>query len=495
MVRRKNARLVLILAIALALVAGGPPAQAKGSSAKAKQQPALKWEACEDAPAVQCSTLRVPLDWSRPKGPEVSLALTRLPARDRERRVGSLLFNCGGPGCPGAQVVKLAPDVFTPRLRERFDIVGFDPRATGESTPVRCGLPSFDPSIPRYPDTEADFQRLLDFNRALARSCREMTGPYLMHVASPEVVRDIEAIRAGLRDGKLNWLGLSYGTMLGALYAERYPKRIRTLALDGMLDRGLSEPGMLGAEARAAEDGFERWSAWCTTSPECPLRGQDVLRIWDDLIAAANRSPIPASNVGRGVTGEEIQNNTNSNYLLFTRPNAFATVSWLSIGPAIVSALNGDASDFATLTGEPPTDPAYGERAIECLEFPVQAGSFAAFMGRTRIARIIAPHLGGANQTGRLISNCLGWPRPPRNPRHFLDIEGAPPSLIVNATHDPSTSYVWALSVQAQIPRSVLLTRDGDGHTSYLSSSCAQEAIDRYLIERVLPDPGTVCLD
>jgi pimeloyl-ACP methyl ester carboxylesterase len=495
MANSASARLALILGIVLALVPGGPPAQAKRSSAKAKQQPALTWEACEDAPAVQCSTLRVPLDWSRPEGPEVSLALTRLPASDRERRVGSVLFNCGGPGCPGAQVVKLAPDVFTPRLRERFDIVGFDPRATGESTPVRCGLPSFDPSIPRYPGNEADFQRLLDFNRALARSCSEMTGPYLMHVGAPEVVRDMEAIRAALGDGKLNWLGLSYGTMLGALYAERYPKRIRTLVLDGALDRGLSEPGMLGAETRASADEFERWAAWCQTSPECPLQGQDVLRIWDDLIAAANRSPIPASNVGRGVTGEEIQNFTDDNYLIFKRPTAFGPDSWLSIGPAIVKALNGDASDFAYPIGEPPTNPFYGERAIECLDWPVQARTFAELTGRITIARIISPHLGGAAQTGRIISSCLGWPRPKTDPRHFLDINGAPPSLIVNATHDPSTSYVWALSMQAQIPGSVLLTRDGDGHTSYLSSSCAQEAIDRYLIERVLPDPGTVCLD
>jgi pimeloyl-ACP methyl ester carboxylesterase len=495
MARSTRVRLALILGVAVAVLPAGGPAQAQGSSVKAKSRPALKWAACEDAPAVQCSTLRVPLDWSRPRGPKVSIALTRLPARDRQRRVGSVLFNCGGPGCPGAQVVKLRPEVFTPLLRERFDIVGFDPRATGESTPVKCGLPAFDPTLPTYPANEADYRRLVEFNKALARSCRKMTGSYLMNVASPAVVRDIEAIRASLRDGNLNWLGLSYGTMLGALYAERYPKRIRTLALDGALDRGLSEPGMLGAEATAAEDGFERWAAWCAGSPECPLQGQDVLRVWDDLITAANRSPIPAAGLGRGVTGEDIQNATDSDYLLFKRPTAFAPVSWLSIGPAIVKALHGDASDFATQVGEPPTDPAYGERAIECLEFPVQTRSFAEFIGRTTIARIIAPHLGGANQTGRLISKCLGWPRPRGNPRHFLHVEGAPPSLIVNATHDPSTSYVWALSMQAQIPRSVLLTRDGDGHTSYLSSPCAQEAIDRYLIERVLPRPGSVCLD
>jgi pimeloyl-ACP methyl ester carboxylesterase len=207
----------------------------------------LRWDACEGTPGVQCATLRVPLDWSRPRGAKVNLALTRLRATDRRRRIGSVVFNCGGPGCPSAQLVKSAPELFTARLRSRFDIVGFDPRATGESTPIRCGRPSFDPTIPRFPDTEADFQRLLAFNRALARSCRRMSGRYLMKVGDPEVVRDIEAIRKALRDGKLNWLGLSYGTMLGALYAERYPTRIRALALDGALDRALSEPGMLGS--------------------------------------------------------------------------------------------------------------------------------------------------------------------------------------------------------------------------------------------------------
>jgi pimeloyl-ACP methyl ester carboxylesterase len=456
----------------------------------------LKWATCEGVPGAQCATLRVPMAWSRPKGAKVDLALTRLRATDRSHRIGTVLFNCGGPGCPTAQLLKANPDVITARLRERFDIVGFDPRGTGESTPVKCGLPPFDPSIPAFPDTKADYSRLLEFNRALARSCKMQTGSYLMHVGAPEVVRDMEAIRAALGDGKLNWLGLSYGTMLGALYAERYPKHIRTMALDGALDRALSEPGMLGAEARTAEDVFERWAAWCTESPECPLQGQDVLGIWDDLIASANSSPIPASKAGVALTGEEIQNVVDENFLLFKRPTAFGPVSWLSFGPAIVEAMNGDASGFAPspIPGPgPPSESAYATTAIECLDFPVEARTFAEFTDRIDFARIVAPHLGGAVQTGRIISSCVGWPRPKTDPRHFLDINGAPRTLIVNATHDPSTSYVWALSMQAQIPRSRLLTRDGDGHTSYLSSPCAQQAIDRYLIQRVLPPAGAVC--
>jgi pimeloyl-ACP methyl ester carboxylesterase len=486
-----------------ALIAVSPPSGARGATgapigaaraqAKIWRAPKVTWKACEGAPGVQCSTLYVPLDWSRPRGTEVSLAMTRIPASDQKRRIGTVVFNCGGPGCASAQAVKLVPGLFTPALRRRFDIVGFDPRGTGDSTPVRCGL-ALDPRIPRFPRNETQYRRLLRFNRALARSCETMTGSYLMHVGAVDVVRDMEAIREALRDGKLNWLGLSYGTMLGAEYAERYPGRIRAMVLDGALDRALSEPGMLAEEARTAEDVFVRWAAWCHQSPKCPLHRRDVLRVWDHLIATANRSPIPAAGVPGGLTGVEIQNITDENYLLFKRPNLFARASWLSLGPAIVKALHRDASGFVGPVPPPsPTNPAYGVRAISCLDWPTQARNLAEFTDRTTIASIIAPHLGGATQTLGIISDCLGWPRPRADPRHFLHINGAPPALIVNALHDPSTSYTWALNMQAQMPRSVLLTRDGDGHTSYLSSPCAQKAIDRYLIHLALPRPGTVC--
>jgi len=462
-------------------------------TARGWHAPHLTWRACQGAASVQCATLQVPLDWSRPSGPEVTLALTRLLATDPTRRVGTVLFNCGGPGCPSAQAVKGTPALFTTRLRRRFDIVGFDPRGTGESTPVRCGLPGLDPSIPFYPDTQAGYLRLVAFNRALARSCEKLTGAYLMHVGAVDVVRDMEGIREALRDGKLNWLGLSYGTMLGSLYAERYPAHIRAIVLDGALDRALSEPEMLSEEARTAENEFVRWAAWCQHSVQCPLHGRDVIGIWDDLIAHANRSPIPVPSVHRDVTGTDIQQAVDSAYLLFKRPNVFSRISWLSLGPALVKALHGDASQFTGPMPPPPDNPAYGGLAIQCLDFPVHAANFAEFSDRIRNARIIAPHMGGAVQTGAILSECSGWPRPATDPQHFMHIKAAPPALVVNATHDPSTSYTWALSLQAEMPRSVLLTRDGDGHTSYLSSTCAQHAVDGYLINLTLPRPGTVC--
>jgi pimeloyl-ACP methyl ester carboxylesterase len=496
--QRAAAAVIAVVAVwSVALCAAVPASGGSGASMPARltargwHAPNLNWRGCQSAAGVQCATLRVPLDWSRPSGPEVTLALTRLLATDPTRRVGTLLFNCGGPGCPTAQVIKGAPDLFTAPLRQRFDIVGFDPRATGQSTPVRCGLPASGPITRLYPDTQAAYSRMVAFKRALARSCEKLTGAYLMHVGAVDVVRDMEGIREALRDGKLNWLGLSYGTMLGSLYAERYPAQIRAMVLDGALDRGLSEPEMLSEEARTSENELVRWANWCKGSVACPLHGRDVLGIWDGLIARANRSPIPAAAVHRRVTGSEIQYATETSYLLFKRPNALSPISWLSLGPAIVRALHGDASQFAGPV--PPPDTEYGTLAIACMDFPVQATNFPEFFDRIRIARIIAPHLGGATETGAILSGCTGWPHPPADPRHFPHIKGAPPTLIVNATHDPSTSYTWALSMQAEMPRSVLLTRDGDGHTSYLSSPCAQLAIDRYLINLTLPRPGAAC--
>jgi pimeloyl-ACP methyl ester carboxylesterase len=494
--RRRGIGVLRSIGISLALagvtVCVVPTGVASAAQVPRWRAPVLTWRPCEGAPQVQCSTLSVPMDWSHPLGPQIDLALTRLVATGPGKPLGTILFNCGGPGCPSAQVLKGAPNLFTPQLRQRFNIVAFDPRDTGESTRVKCGLPSLDLSIPRFPVRKSEYERLVAYNQSLARSCQKMTGAYLMNVGATDVVQDIEGIREALRDGKLNWLGLSYGTMLGAEYAERYPGNIRAMVLDGALDRALQEKVMLTEEASAAENGFTRWAAWCHRSSQCALHGQPVLQIWNRLVADANQSPIPTPGVPNGVNGVDIQNAADERFLLFKEPNALTQQTWASLGQAIVDALAGNATAFAPEVAPPPLS---GGRAIECLDFPVVAQGFKGFEASIAAARKLAPDLGGAVQTLRIISNCVGWPQPSVNPRHVLHIKGVPPTLIVNSTHDPSTPYIWARKLQAQIPRSVLLTRDGDGHTSYLTSPCAQAVIDRYLISLVLPRPGDVCHD
>jgi pimeloyl-ACP methyl ester carboxylesterase len=479
----------ILTSLALVATAFGAPA-----SDEPEPTAEIVWQPCPDTPAVQCGTLEVPLDWAHPHGEAISLALARRPAEDPAHRVGSLLFNPGGPGGAGVAWVERLPETFSPTLRQRFDIVGFDPRGVGRSTPVRCDLPTFDPTVSLFPTDAAGFQRLVERNLALGQSCQRETGPLLGHVDTTSAPRDIEAIRVALGDGQLNWLGLSYGTMLGAAYAELYPRRIRAMALDGNLEHSLPETVMLANEVMATEDAFNRFTVWCGRDASCPLHGADVALVYDELVAAADLTPIPASTANRGVSGEEIRFTTQS-YLLAKNPMVFSS-GWVGLGAAIDQARNGDASGFVTPVSTGQSDnPQSSARAIECLDFPAQSRSFEDLLARVTMVRVLAPHTGGGTETWKFVSGCIGWPEPPQNLPHRARIKGAPPMLLVNASHDPSTAYVWALGLEAQIPGSTLLTRDGEGHTSYITSDCARAAIDRYLVDLGLPPPGTVCTD
>jgi pimeloyl-ACP methyl ester carboxylesterase len=485
---RRGGGRVLVAALAVLPLLAAQSVLAAQSATAAPNRPAIGWQACADLPRLQCATLSVPLDWARPGGDTIGIALVRRPADDPAQRIGSLVINPGGPGTSGVQIVKaleFVPDLFPAGIEQRFDLVGFDPRGVGESAPVHCGLPVFDPAVSQFPTDEAGFRRLVAHNRALGASCRAATGPLLSHVDTTSAARDIEAIRAALGEGGLNFLGLSYGSMLGTAYAELFPRRIRAMALDGAVDHSLTEPAMLATEAAAAEDEFNRFARWCRREPSCPLAGQDVAGVYDRLVATANRSPIPAAAAGRAVNGQEIQANTQG-LLLFKDPGVISD-GWLGLAAAIVRARAGDASAFLT----PPDSGA--ALAIECQDFPAESRSFADLAARERLARAVSPHLGGSVQTWTIAAGCIGWPEPAANPPHRARVRQAPPTLIVNATHDPSTSYLWALSLHAQIPRSTLLTRIGDGHTSTLSSPCARATIDAYLIQRTLPRPGTTC--
>src|SRR5690242_17734946 len=255
-----------ILAVAATLYAFTLPAIAH--SAPATPLPAaLSWGSCGDKePAdLQCAELPVPLDYAEPGGGQITIGLNRLPATDPGLRLGSLVFDPGGPGGAGTAVVALAArgaPIFSPALRQRFDLIGFDPRGVGRSTPIRCDPTLWNQPVSLFPQDAAGFARLLAHNQALGDSCARLTGPLLGHVDTVSAARDIEAVRLALGEGKLNFFGVSYGSMLGAAYAELFPGNIRTMALDGALDHAMPPAGMLADEARAYEDALDRFFAW-----------------------------------------------------------------------------------------------------------------------------------------------------------------------------------------------------------------------------------------
>jgi pimeloyl-ACP methyl ester carboxylesterase len=464
-----------------------PMANGAGQAAgQPKQRPSIDWAPCATTPTAQCGTLKVPLDWSKPSGKQISLAVARRPADDSARRVGTLFFNPGGPG-DGAvdDVTERADIVFSPELRARFDLVGMDPRGVGNSTRARCGVPILAPDDTLFPRTEKQFNAMLRHNREVGLSCLHETGPLLGHLDTVSVARDHDALRIALGEDKVNWLGISYGTQLGANYGELFPRHTRAMVLDATLEHSLAEGKQVADEIISTEDSFERFSDWCDGAPECALRGEDVGAVFDRLVSAADRNPIPVDGALRPATGEDIRRETAAK-LRVKEPSIFGPdLSWAALSRALRQAIDGDASAFALPPVEYIQDQLASQAGNACMDYVPQVDSWAEMQQRMQLGRQLAPHLQGASETWQ-VNRCIGWPVPVANPPRTLDVRGVP-TLIVHAVHDSSDPYSWAHTLAAQIHGSSLLTRTGDGHTSYFTSACARSAMDRFLVTPKAP--------
>jgi pimeloyl-ACP methyl ester carboxylesterase len=431
---RLLSRLLAGLAAAVSLAATSPP------TAAAAPPPRIDWAPCGSAGAL-CGRLQVPLDWARPAGPSISVGVARLPAGDPSHRVGTLFWNPGGPGAPGLGAVAFFPTiVFSAALRARFDIVGFDPRGVGSSEPaVACTAPLADPTISLFPRDREQYERLVAHNRAVGESCLQASGPALGHLDTVSGARDVDAIRTALGEPHISWLGLSYGTMLGAQYGALFPDRVQRMVLDGALDHGLSMDRALASETAAVEDEFHRFVDWCEGTIACALHGQNVTAVWDGLLTRAERQPVGAA--GQQVTAEQIR------YVAQFAFNGLPEGGPL-LAQAIAAATNGDASFFfglfrAATTGSIAT--AY--RAITCLDFsPQLAGGFDQLRERIEQARQLAPHMGGSSEMWAVMASCISWPILPVDPQRPFRVADTPPILVVSNSHDDSTPLAWGES-------------------------------------------------
>jgi pimeloyl-ACP methyl ester carboxylesterase len=474
------------------LVAGLTVGAFTGAPASARA-PAftIAWAPCAEAPAVQCGTLLVPVDWAKPGGPRVPIAVARRPADHPAARIGTLFYNPGGPGDGGARYVMAAGTYFSATVLQRFDLVALDPRGMGNSVQARCQLNPIVPETTLFPRTEQQFNQLRRHNRDVGLNCLQHTGALLRHMDTVTVARDHEALRLALGVDQVSWLGISYGTQLAANYAEMFPRRTRAMVLDAALEHSKTEGMQVADEIASEESSFNRFARWCDTATTCALRGQDVAAVFDRLVAAADRHPIPAEGVLRPVTGEDIRMGTIS-FLTFKEPSIYGPdASWAGLSRALAAALAGNAAAFGVA---PPADvPQQGYFGIlgnACGDYVPEIGSWAEMQQRMRLGQQLAPHLQGASETWR-VNLCIGWPVPAANPPRALQVRGVP-ALMVHAVHDSSDPYIWAHSLAAQIEGIDLLTRTGDGHTSYYTSPCARAAIDQYLV-RPQAAPDRVC--
>jgi pimeloyl-ACP methyl ester carboxylesterase len=455
--------------------------------------PPVRWSDCSGG--FECGIVDVPRDYAHPTGPIVRLALIRLRASDPAHRIGSLVVNPGGPGESAVDFVRQgAIAVFSPEIRARFDIVGFDPRGVGSSTPIRC-VDTLDHFIPQdvTAASAASLADLLAGAKTFARQCGQRNADLLEHLSTAEVARDLDQVRAAVGDTRLTYAGFSYGTLIGEDYASLFPTHVRAMVLDGVIDPSLGEAALREGQAVAFEGALDRFLADCATRRDCALNaGGPPGPVFDALMRQIERHPVATPRLANRESVGPTQAWGAVLQSLYT-PSA-----WPVLADALAEARAGDAS-LLLLLGDPlrgrNPDGTYSNLsdaydAITCLDWPSPRDP-AAYSAMAARFTAVAPRV------GRLLAfndvECAFWPAPPARVPAPVRAPGAPPIVLVGSTGDPATPYAWAQQVGRQLPSAVLVTRVGEGHTGYILSRCVRDAIDAYLLTRSVPKVGLRC--
>ncbi len=455
----------------------------------------LAWRGCGGA--FECATLTVPLDYAHPEGSTLGLAVVRLPASKPDQRLGALVINPGGPGGSGVEYARAARGVFDAPVRQRYDIVGFDPRGVGASAPVECLTDAQTDayvSADQTPDDPGERRALERIARQFAAGCATRAADTYGHISTAAVARDVDVLRAALGEAKLNWFGASYGTFIGATYADLFPGSVGRMVLDGAIDPRLSNTDLTEGQAAGFEDALRRFVADCNRRTSCPLpAGVDagVARI-QQFFASLDARPLPTQldrplNQGLGMLAVL--------YYLY-----FPPTDWQQLRMGLQEAFAGDGTtlldmlDFRmqrTLGGKYKDNSIDALVAVNALDHRDRLTT-AEIAARAERSRAKAPTFGPYLAWSDLVYQY--WKVPPAMTPHAVSAPGAPPILVVGTTHDPATPYAWAQALADQLDSAVLLTRDGDGHTGYgMGSQCTDEAVDAYLVSGTTPPPGTVC--
>jgi pimeloyl-ACP methyl ester carboxylesterase len=517
--RRLMAALAIAAAFAVGCTSGGaaPKATAtvtsgRSASGRAVSQPAvqpvtlaqyyaqrLDWQPCDNG--FQCARLLVPFDYARPAWRQFSLPVVKLPAAGPAHRIGTLVINPGGPGGSGIEYAFSARSgEFSPAIRDRFDIVGFDPRGVGASVPaLRCmSGPQLDKFIATNdePASAGEFAAVISESKLYATECARNAAALLPYVGTANVARDMDVLRAALGESALTYLGKSYGTVLGASYAQQFPSRVRALVLDGAVDPALSGAQMDIAQAEGFESAFGQFAAWCVTQARCPfgrVSSGAVAKV-AGLIARANRQPLN-SELGTGQPANGAMLLSGIAAALYLRQE------WPILRDALSQSFSSDDGtvlvELADSLVERDPNGTYSnlsdvEMSVDCVDRPWPR-SLASWGAAAATAAKAAPLFGAALVWGSL--PCAYWPVPPSVPVVFHGrASGAHPILVVGDLHDPATPYQWAVALSRNLASGVLLGWNGEGHTSYMQgSSCVDGAVDDYLISLRLPRDGTIC--
>jgi pimeloyl-ACP methyl ester carboxylesterase len=445
----------------------------------------------------QCATLKAPLDWKKPKGDTIDLALIRAKARGPGPRIGSLVFNFGGPGASGvATLPSFARDY--DKLRTRYDLVSFDPRGVGRSAPVEC---ESDARLDAYlqqdatPDDAAERSRLLKNTGAFNAACEKHSQKLLPHVRTTDAARDMDLMRHVLGDDKLYYFGISYGTELGGVYAHLFPKRVGRVVLDAVVDPTRTPEQASLAQAKGFQHALDNFARSCTSQAGgCPVGDtvQEVEGRIATLLKNLDARPIP------GVFPRRLTQTAATSGIAQA---LYSKDFWQYLTTGLQQAYNGDGEVLQLLADSLNGRDQNGEysniiaanTAITCADDRPRydVGQVRAKLPAFQAASpLFGPYLAWS------LLACTDWPVPGAADHPDVSAPGAPPVLVIGNTGDPATPYEGARRMAAALGRGVgvELTYKGQGHGAYNSGNpCVQNAVDRYLLQGRTPPAKTVC--
>ncbi len=441
----------------------------------------VDWKLCDDSEASQCATVTVPLDWEQPAGKAIEIAVRRIP--DGDSSLGPLFVNPGGPGFGGQDFAEAMAGRFA-----NYDVVGWDPRGTGQSTRVVCGSQQQTDAFVELdgsPDDAAEDEALQQGARDFAKQCRDGSGELLDHLTTIEVVRDLDLIRHLLGAEKLNYVGVSYGTYVGATYAQLFPNSAGRLVLDAAVD-------ITGKDETPQVKGFElawnNFTKWCEGSDLCEL-GDSSERIDEDVTAFLNSLDESPITLGQRTLTQTLAA-TGIAAFLYADEEAYRSLSYV-----LDEAMQGRGSYLLEAADSMNGRHDNGYDTI-MFAFPAMACADAVDDGVApvlgdwkdtfEVAPVLAPQMGTSY-------NCQLWTSGSA-PQLKLTAEGAPPILVVGTTGDSATPYEQAVSMADQLESGSLLTLEGAGHGAVTGDNgCIADAVDGFLLEGTVPKDGKTC--
>jgi len=493
-------------ALAMALILTGcsstklPFAEESFSALSEYEQQKLDWSSCYDY--FDCAELRVPIDYEDLSVGTFRISVLRAPAKDPDKRLGAIVVNPGGPGGSGVDYAYNADYIFSPDITDVYDVVGFDPRGVAMSEPIFCFTPEeLDKNLASdsKPDNEDEITTTLEESEAFAQKCAENTE-YLEHFTTHETARDMDILRAALGEKKLNYVGKSYGTYLGTLYADIFPANVGRFVLDGAVDPNIPMKEQNLAQAIGFDKALAAFVKDCATQSDCPFTGTPAeaqATIIATLQAAAT-SPLPQENPTDG----DDRMITESLILIGMASSLYDDVDgWPKLRQAFTESAQNYGDTFLQLADE------YSGRnpdgtfrsndfdsgaVIDCLDWKDRR-TLDQYKADVQEFATKAPIFGPYIAFSGVHCQFFPQPKTQRAPNSLTTIKTAP-IIVIGTIRDPATPYTWSVSLAKIFTGSRLISLDADGHTGHgRGSACVDDAVDAFLLEGTLPSANLSC--